>query len=775
MSPGHVSQALHNAIFDSSSDAIVSIDREGLVTSWNHGAGRMFGYSREEILGKAYDVIVPPEDLETFRSNFQAIREGSGHVDARETIRVAKDGRRVTVSLSAFPVIGGGASVSGAIMRDLTAQRRAEGALRETQQRLQAVLDNSPNMIYLKDPEGRFLQVNRQLRQHMDRTEDEIIGKTVFEMYPPETAEKFAEDDRLVLATGAPVEREIKVEFRAGARVVISNKFPLVDPDGNVQLICGISTDVTDRKQAEDDLRELQWQLQGIMENSFTSIHVKDLEGHYLLVNQQQEKLLGHPASEILGRTAYDLLPPETAASLTEREREVIESGPSLTQEVTLPFPSGDRVVLSNKFPLRGRDGTVRYVGGIALDITDRKRMERALASATAAAEVANRAKSEFLSRMSHELRTPLNVVLGFAQVLQLNELRPEQDEAVTHILVAGRHLLDLIDEVLDISRIEAGRLALSIELLNAQEIVDDVVTLMQPLARDQGISVEVAATEGDCYVMADRQRLKQVLLNLLSNAIKYNRENGLVTVRCMRGDAGYTRILVTDTGYGIASNQLVHLFQPFERLGAEATGVQGTGLGLALSNQLVAAMQGTIGMESVLDVGSTFWVQLPTPGETQLAGGGPAEVTETALPVDERTKVGTSLYTVLLIEDTLSNLNLVERLLSRWPGVTLIPAMQGRLGLELARQYHPDLVLLDLHLPDLSGERVLSELKADPATRDISVIVVSADATAGQVERLKAAGAIEYLTKPLDVRQFLSVVSDVLGRVQQDPPPTRS
>ncbi len=759
-----VQNRLLSAIVDSSSDALISIDREGRVTSWNSAAEQMFGYSRAEIIGKAYEVLVPPDDLATFRSSLQATGEGSGPLAARETVRMARDGRRVEVSLSAFTVIGGGTTVSGAILRDLTAQRRAENTLRETQQRLQAILDNSPNLIYLKDVEGRFVMVNRQLAELLECPPGEVVGKTAYDLFPSEVADTFAESDRIVLASRASFEREERVIFPRGERVTINSKFPLFGLDGTLEFICGIATDMTARRQAEDDLRELQWQLQGIMENTFTSMYVKDLEGRYTLVNHELEELLGRPASEILGQTAHDLLPPETAAHLTAHDREAVEAEMSITHEVTLAVPGGDRVVLSNKFPLRGRDGTIQYLGGIALDITDRKRVESALASATAAADAANRAKSEFLSRMSHELRTPLNVVLGFGQLLQLDDLRPDQEEAVGHILNAGTHLLDIINDALDISRVESGRVSLSLEPVELATFCRETTQLLRPLADASGIRIEEPAPQADePWVTADRQRLKQILLNLISNAIKYNHQGGLVTISWAMTETGTLRCAVADTGPGIAPEKHHRVFTPFDRLGAEGTGIEGTGLGLALTKRLVEAMGGAIGFESDAGSGATFWIDLlpaVRPGSVQ---AGEAIRGISAAPAGpSQPKV------IVYIEDSLANVDLMEFLLARWTNVTVIPAMQGRMGLDLVRQHHPDLVLLDLNLPDLPGEEVLRALKSDPATSGITVVVASADATPQQIERLMAAGATEYFTKPFNVPRLLEALARELGAVRE-------
>ncbi|MDQ1457239.1 MAG: hypothetical protein QOH28_2859 [Actinomycetota bacterium] len=385
------------------------------------------------------------------------------------------------------------------------------------------------------------------------------------------------------------------------------------------------------------------------------------------------------------------------------------------------------------------------------------------LETAREAADVANRSKSSFLSRMSHELRTPLNAVLGFAQVLDLDDLDPNQQEAVDQILRGGKHLLGLINEVLDISRIETGDLALSSESVLVSDVVGETVDLIRPLADQR--SIQVHADHHVCeniHVFADRQRLKQILLNLLSNAVKYNRLHGSVTISCARPDPTHLRIRVADTGPGIRGEQLGKVFVPFERLGAERTDIEGTGIGLALSRRLAEAMGGTVDLESVPGEGSTFWVELPLvegPVERYERLRGDHTQPQAVSSTDERRQ------TLLYIEDNLANLKLVQRVVAHRNDVDIIPAMQGRLGLELATEHQPALILLDLHLPDIPGDQVLQELRSNCATASIPVVVVSADATLGQQQRLLSAGALAYLTKPYEVQELLRIIDEALTR----------
>jgi CheY-like chemotaxis protein len=351
--------------------------------------------------------------------------------------------------------------------------------------------------------------------------------------------------------------------------------------------------------------------------------------------------------------------------------------------------------------------------------------------------------------------------VLGFGQLLEQDHLNPDQRESVSYILTAGRHLLGLIDEVLDISRIEAGTLSLSLEPVRADQLVDEVLDLVWPLAEARGIRLvhEPPPTEG-LYLLADMQRFKQILLNLLSNAVKYNVERGLVTVTTAATTTGTVRITVTDTGPGIRPEQRALLFTPFQRLGAEQGPVEGTGIGLVLSRSLAEAMGGSLDVDTT-GPGSRFWVELP-------AATGPVELShrerEHAARGLPAAPPGTRAF-VLCIEDNPSNARLMERVLETRPGLELMVAGQGRLGVELAREHLPRLVLLDLHLPDIDGEEVLRRLRRDPATADIPVVIVSADGTHGHESRLLAGGAAAFLTKPYDVARLLALIDEAVAR----------
>jgi CheY-like chemotaxis protein len=393
-------------------------------------------------------------------------------------------------------------------------------------------------------------------------------------------------------------------------------------------------------------------------------------------------------------------------------------------------------------------------------DITERKKGEAEILRAKNEAEKANRAKSEFLSRMSHELRTPLNSILGFAQLMEMGELSKKQKKGVTHILNNGRHLLDLINEVLDISGIEAGRQILNPEPVQLTGIINEITDGMQVAANKRKVSVEfVDSPINSLFVIADRLRLKQVLINLLNNAVKYNNEEGTVTITTALKPAGeqenkLIRISITDTGVGIKPENIGKLFQPFERIGADKTDTEGTGLGLMVVKKLIEAMYGKVGVESKVGAGSTFWIELPLSEDLK------NEPFQTIGSPSPELRISDKTTTILYIEDNISNIELVEDILvEHHPKMRLVTSMYGKQTIELALEYKPGLILLDLDLPDMSGIEVLEKLLADPLTKSIPVVIISADAMPFQVEKLKNAGAKDYLTKPLEIIEFLQVV----------------
>ncbi|MCU1461801.1 MAG: Multi-sensor hybrid histidine kinase [Acidimicrobiales bacterium] len=493
-------------------------------------------------------------------------------------------------------------------------------------------------------------------------------------------------------------------------------------------------------------------------------------EGRFERVNSALARLLGVSKDVILANPWSEFVHPDDRdASTEENTREFDDVGHrTITFENRYVDIGGGVHWMDWNADLDPETGLVY---GTARDVTEQRAARHALEEAhheaeaarasaeeaRAAAEAANMAKSEFLSQMSHELRTPLNAILGFGQLLELDQLEGDQSDSVRQILLSGRHLLGLIDEVLDIARIESGAVSMSVEPVRVGDAVADALSLLGPLATAQGVTLRATSVrDADDYVMADRRRLHQVLVNYLANAIKYTPPGSVATVESTAIRDGWLRIAVVDNGRGIPAELLDRLFKPFDRIGAEQTSVEGTGLGLAHSKALAEHMGGSVGADSTLGRGSTFWVELPL-------GEAPARRADVSGRRHDAIDANVS-GTVLYIEDNSANTLLLERLLTRRPGLRLRSAMLGRLGLDLARELRPDLIALDLHLPDISGETILTILRSDPRTEDIPVVILSADATLRQIDHLLAMGAAAYLTKPIDVMQLLTIIDQYVG-----------
>jgi PAS domain S-box-containing protein len=537
------------------------------------------------------------------------------------------------------------------------------------------------------------------------------------------------------------------------------------------------------QEQASEELFRATW------EAAVDAMALVDPEGMVLFANSACLELFGCTVNEVVGHSFIVVLPGDRRDIALEEYKARFNGNdpqpPPFEATITRKDGSTHTLEWRASFIKQGHKRAATMF--LIRDITDCKKAEDGR-SAIEAAQQANAAKSEFLSRISHELRTPLNSILGFAQILGMDNLTPSQMESLSYINRAGNHLLELINEVLDITRIETGKLPVYVAPIDLRDVLEECTQLMEPMAARAGIIMTVdlqGVGPCECYVMADAQRLKQVLLNLMSNSIKYNRERGAVLLSCMRivdqgpdardrapgknggsesgslsATTGKVRILVSDTGYGIAAADLDKLFTPFERLGAASRGVEGTGLGLALCKRLVEAMGCSIGVQSEVGVGSTFWVDVDLADRSVLS--------QHAAEMSGRPLITTLLdhdCLVLYIEDDPSNLKLVERVIEHNEGWKLLTAPQGGIGLELAKVYHPDVVLLNLHLPDMTGEEMLRRLREDPETRAIPVVVLSADARPRHVDKLLESGVAAYLTKPVDLKALLETLDDVLRR----------
>jgi PAS domain S-box-containing protein len=682
--------------------------------------------------------------------------------------------------------------IAGEMFVNALERKQAEESLRHSEARNRALLNAIPDSITRVRRDGTFLDIVAAQGFAPALPAESMIGRNMREIFAPEIADKALGCVQRALASHGVESMEYQLA-QDGETAFFEARMVASGEDE----VTSIVRDVSARKRAEAEILRLNEGLeQRVHERTLELAHANaqlkqersrladtlsnvpgivfetwyepDAEaGRINFISDHLTTMLGYTTDE------WDTAPDFWLSKVHPDDREQFRENMATafvgkdTDESTYRIVAKDGRVLWSEAQVRVvRDAAGAPIGvrGVTMDITQRKRAEAELEAARDEADRANRAKSEFLSRMSHELRTPLNAVLGFGQILERGTLSRSQREGVDYILKAGRHLLDLINEVLDIARIEAGRISLSPEPVPIRMAIREVLDLARPLADGRGIQLRCEVPEhDDRHILADQQRLKQILLNLVSNAVKYNRDGGSVTVRISDGQTApdHLRLQVSDTGPGIQEADVGRLFTPFERLGAERTRVEGTGIGLALCKRLVEVMGGQIGVQSTWGQGSTFWIELPEAENPLLTSA--SQIESAQRQSFGQPEAAGQWKSVLYIDDNLSNLRVIEMLLAERPEIKLLTAMQGSTGLDLAREHRPDLILLDLHLPDINGDEVLRRLREEPATHPIPVVMISADATPGEVERLLQAGARDYLTKPLDVSHFLRVLEETL------------
>jgi PAS domain S-box-containing protein len=655
-------------------------------------------------------------------------------------------------------------------IREMRSIANRTAALEASEQGFRQIFEDAPIGMAVVGLDESFNQVNTTLCQMVGYSERELTQCTTMDITFEDDIPQGKQNAEELLTGGPRSSVERRYVRKDGEVLWITRTACLMrDFDGHPRNFLIMVEDISERKRAEQALCESKRESEAahhanqlIMDNSQDVICTIDEWGRFISVSAACEQLWGYSPAEMIGRQYIDLVCPEDRL-MTNQVAEVLRMDGKITDFVNR-YTRKDGTLVHVLWSATWSEAD-KIMFCVAHDVTDRARIEKELREAKEEADRANHAKSEFLSRMSHELRTPLNAILGFGQLLERQNPTDTQRSRVGHIISAGRHLLNLINEVLDISRVETGNLQLSLEPVCLADALEEALSLMRPLAAERRIELSAPVPDHDHYAMADRQRFKQVLLNLLTNAVKYTPLDGKVNITSSKTETGAMRIVVSDTGAGISPEKLARLFTPFDRLGAEQTGVEGTGLGLALCQRLMQAMKGSIGADSILGEGTAFWVELA-------GADSPLErITAAKRIVSESTNGSNAKKrTILYIEDNLSNLNLIEQVLAEQPQIQLITAMQGKLGIELARRHSPDLILLDLHLPDLPGWEVLSRLQRDPATRDIPVVIISADATSRQLKRLMAAGARAYLTKPLDMPEFFRVIGETsAARLTED------
>jgi PAS domain S-box-containing protein len=800
--------ALQSAIFNSANFSSIATDEKGVIQIFNVGAERMLGYAAADVMNKITpaDISDPSEviarakalSLElstTISPGFEALvfKASRGIEDIYELTYIRKDGSRfpAIVSVTALRDLDG--SIIGYLLigTDNSARKRAEEALVKAGA-LQNAIFNSANFSSIATDEKGVIQIfNVGAERMLGYAAADVMNKIT----PADIS-----DPREVIARAKALSLELGSTIAPGFEALVfkasrgiediyeltyirkdGSRFPAIvsvtalrDGLGGIIGYLLIGTDNTARKQVEEEqkkldqrLRDQQFYTRSLIESNIDALMTTDPAGIITDVNKQMEALTGCTRDELIGAPFKNYF---TDPERAEAAIKLVLSEKKVTNyELTARARDGKETVVSyNATTFYDRDRKLQGVFAAARDMTERKRFELALQesnveleSAKSAAEKANLAKSDFLSSMSHELRSPLNAILGFAQLMESATPAPTgpQGAQIAQILQAGWHLLKLINEILDLAVIESGKVSLSLEPVSLAAVMSECHAMMEPQAQQRGIRMTFPSFEHPVFVRADRTRLKQIVINLLSNAIKYNKPEGTVVVDCTAGAPERIRISVKDTGAGLAPENLARLFQPFNRLGQEAGSVAGTGIGLVVTKRLVELMDGVLGVESTVGVGSVFWVDLLTTAAPILAVGR----SEPAVQASSRRPAGAHLRTLLYVEDNPANMMLVEQLVARRPDLSLLTAVNGTLGIELARSSRPTVILMDINLPGISGIEALKILRADPATAHIPVLALSANAMTRDIELGLEAGFFRYLTKPIKVADFMDALNAAL------------
>ncbi|MDO8990421.1 MAG: PAS domain S-box protein [Sideroxyarcus sp.] len=807
--------ALQKAILNSANFSSIATDEKGVIQIFNIGAERMLGYAAADVLNRITpaDISDPQEviaraaalsaELGTaITPGFEALvfKASRGIEDIYELTYVRKDGSRFPAIVSVTALRDAQDGIIGYLLigTDNTARKQAEAerqrlldeqdemhkqlqqtnlTLQVSEERLAVTLNSIGDAVIATDAGARVTMLNPLAEKLTGWSAAQAIGHPVDEVFHiinQETRAPSVVPVKATLEHGTiqGLANHTIVIARDGSECAIADSCaPIRDRDGRVIGAVLVFRDVTDEYRAQQALRDNATLIQTVLNTVADGIITFHADSGIIeTCNPAAEKMFGYPAIDLVGRDFNMLIPEQdrdTGNSFLEYYNTSAASRAlGLGREVVGLRRDGSTFpmeVAVSEMWLRGK----RYFTGILRDITERDHLDRVMQGnnlelqiARSVADKANHAKSEFLSRMSHELRTPLNAILGFAQLLQAGTPLPTvgQSEKLHQITKAGWYLLELINEILDLAVIESGKLSLSRESVSLTDVMHECEAMVEAQAQKHDVRLSFVPFDKGLFTYADRTRVKQILINLLTNAIKYNCKHGTVTVDCSAASPERIRISIRDSGAGLSPKKLEQLFQPFNRLGQENGTEEGTGMGLVVAKQLVELMGGAIGVTSSVGTGSEFWIELMRDVTPQR----PAE-NRPGAESEPLAQPNAALRTLLYVEDNPANLMLVEHIIKGNTDVRMLSARDGYLGIALAREHLPDVILMDINLPGMSGIEALKILLVDPATKNIPVVALSANAMQCDIERGLEAGFFRYLTKPIRINEFMTALDDAL------------
>jgi PAS domain S-box-containing protein len=792
-----VSEENLSVTLSSIGDAVIATDTEGRVTLMNPIAERLTGWTQTDALGHSIETVFHIIHQETREPVIipvmDALTHGTIQALANHTVLITRDGGEHDIADSCAPIRDRDGQVIGAVLvfRDVSEEYVVQQVLRDYTVRIQTILNTvADGIITFQADDGSIETINPAAEYMFGYSAAELIKQHINLLIPNDALTHHGLSDQ-VNNSGGEVTGRRKNGTIFALEIVISEMW-LRDQ----RYFTCILRDITVRKQAEERLIK-EGALQNAIFNSanFSSI-ATDAKGVIQIFNVGAERMLGYTAAEVMNK----ITPAEISDS-----HELITRAKALSEEFSTPITQGFEALVfkasrgiediyeltyirkdGSRFPavvsvtaLRDAIGGIIGYLLIGTDNTARKRLDTErvqlydalkeknieLEVATSVAEKSNLAKSEFLSKMSHELRTPLNAILGFAQLLEVGSPPPTATQVVRlqQIIKAGWYLLELINEILDLAVIESGKLSLSKEAVSMTEVMRECQSMIESQAEKRGITMIFMPFDNTLFAYGDRTRVKQIIINLLSNAIKYNRKQGTVEVSCT-STLEHIGINIKDSGKGLTAEQMAQLFQPFNRLGQESGGEEGTGIGLVVTKQLVKLMSGSIRVNSTVGVGSEFYIELLRDVTTQLDM---SNITLTKLLPP--TSQNTALRTLLYVEDNPANLMLVEQIIETHPQLCMLSAHDGYQGLSLARSHLPDVMLMDINLPGISGIQTMNILRNDPTTMHIPVIALSANAMLRDIEKGIEAGFFRYLTKPIKITEFMNALDDALKFSKED------